>query len=316
MKGIKGLELSEAFYKEFGEPMLKSEFSELLDKIAVGLFGSGSECFGYDDEISTDHDFEAGFCIILPDEETVDRRNAFLLERAYNRLPKEFMGYRRSIISPVGGNRHGVIRMGEFFKSKTGSNDGELGLFDWFYVPEQSLLETTNGKIFYDGLGLFSEIRERLSYLPEDVRLKKLAGELLIMGQSGQYNYERCLKRGELGGAQLALAEFVKATLHAAFLLEGRYMPYYKWSFRALREMPKFAFLEESLIYLISSGNGQEEAEGKLTIIEEVSAAIISELGSEGLSSLSLSELEAHAYEVNGKIKDSELRNLHVLYGV
>lgn len=316
MKGIKGIELSEAFYKEFGEPMLKTEFPELLDRIAVGLFGSGSECLGYDDEISTDHDFEAGFCIILPDEETVDRRSAFLLERAYNKLPKEYMGYRRSVISPVGGNRHGVIRMSEFFKAKTGSEDGELGLFDWFYVPEQSLLEATNGKIFYDGLGLFSETRRRLSYFPEDVRLKKLAGELLIMGQSGQYNYERCVKRGELGGAQLALAEFVKATLHAAFLLEGRYMPYYKWSFRALSDIPTFAHLSEPLTYLISSGNGKGDAEKKLSTVEGVSAAIISEVRSCGLSSIDLSELEAHAYEVNGKIKDSELRNLHVLYGV
>ena len=150
MSAIKGLELSERFYKEYGEPMIKNEFPHLLDKIAVGLVGAGSECLGYDDDISTDHDFEAGFCILLPDEETVDRRSAFLLERAYSKLPREFMGYKRSLISPVGGNRHGVIRIGDFLRAKTGTEGGELELFDWFYVPEQSLIEATNGKIFYE----------------------------------------------------------------------------------------------------------------------------------------------------------------------
>ena len=313
---IKGLELSERFYREYGEPMLKEEFPHLLDKIAVGLVGGGSECFGYDDEISTDHDFEAGFCIFLPDEETVDRRTAFLLERAYNKLPREFMGYKRSLISPVGGNRHGVIRMGEFFKAKTGTEDGSFGLFDWFYVPEQSLLEATNGKKFFDGLGKMTEIRNGLEYMPDDVRLKKLAGELLIMGQSGQYNYHRCVSRGELGAAQLSLAEFVKASLHTAFLIDRRYMPYYKWSFRALGESPRFASLSEPLTYLISSGNEMSEAEKKLGVVESVATAVINELRTEGISSACAPELEAHAYAVNGKIKDSELRNLHVLWGV
>ena len=316
MKTMKGLELSERFYREYGEPMLKAEFPELLDKIAVGLVGSGSECLGYDDEISEDHDFEAGFCILLPGEKTVDRRTAFLLERAYSKLPREFMGYKRSLISPVGGNRHGVIRIDEFFKSKTGVADGSLGTFDWFYVPEQSLLEATGGRIFYDGPGVVTTIREGLSYFPEDVRLKKLAGELLIMGQSGQYNYERCVSRGEMGGAQLALAEFVKAALHSAFLLRKRYMPYYKWSFRALSELSGFSELSEPLTYLISSANGTEEVQRKLSIIEGVACLIRAELLSQDLSSLTVSELEAHAYEVNGRIRDSELRNLHVLYGV
>ena len=79
---MKGLELAEKYYKEYGEPMLKEQFPDVLSQIAVGLIGSGSECFGYDDEISEDHDFEPGFCIFLPGEDVVDRRTAFLLESA------------------------------------------------------------------------------------------------------------------------------------------------------------------------------------------------------------------------------------------
>lgn len=43
---VKGLEISKAYYEEFGVPMIKEQFPELEPKIAVGLIGSGSECFG------------------------------------------------------------------------------------------------------------------------------------------------------------------------------------------------------------------------------------------------------------------------------
>lgn len=313
---MKGIELSEKFYIEYGEPMLKTDFARLLPYIAVGLVGSGSECFGYDDELSSDHDFEPGFCIFLPDEDTVSRRDAFLLERAYGKLPREFMGYKRPILSPVGGNRHGVIRMSDFFEARTGSADGEMSFADWMSVPETSLAEAVNGKVFFDGLGRFTAIREKLSYLPRDVRLKKLAGELLIMGQSGQYNYPRCIKRGDTAAAQMSVMEFAKSALHAIFLLNGQYMPYYKWTFRALADLPSMSELYSPLEYLISSGNGEADAEKKQEIIEKICSEIAEKLRADGLSAYAGNESEGHAYAVNDKIADSEIRNLHILAGV
>ena len=123
---MNGLELSERFYRECGKPMLEEQFSDLLPYLAVGLFGSGSECFGFDDEVSRDHDFEPGFMLLLPGEDVVDRREAFRLERAYAKLPKEFLGFPRSAVAPVGGARHGVIRTAEWFTDKVGSPDGIL----------------------------------------------------------------------------------------------------------------------------------------------------------------------------------------------
>lgn len=312
---MKGLELSERFYKEYGEPMLKERFPHLLPLIAVGLVGAGSECLGYDDDISRDHDFEAGFCIFLPDETIVDRKAEFELERAYSYLPREFMGYKRSGLSPVGGNRHGVMRTAEFFAGKTGTPDGVLSLGEWFFLSEQSLAEATDGKIFYDGLGEVTAIRERLAYMPNDVRLKKLAGNLLVMGQAGQYNYPRCIARGDTAAAQLAVFEFVKAALNVAFLLNRRYAPYYKWTFRALAELAVLSELYGELEYLISSANG-EEAGRKAEIIEGVCARVISELRAQELSGADCEEIEAHAYAVNDKISDGGVRNLHILYAI
>ena len=313
---MQGLELSERFYREFGEPMLQQNFPELLNLIAVGLAGSGSECFGYDDGISTDHDFEPGFCIFLPGEDVIDRRTEFALERAYSKLPREFMGYKRSALSPVGGNRHGVMRMSDFFSEKTGSADGNLTANDWLLLSEQSLLEATNGKVFFDGLGEFTEIRERISYMPEDVRLKKLAGNLLVMAQSGQYNYSRCISRGETGAAQLAAIEFVKGTLNVIFLLNRRYVPYYKWTFRALRGLDILSSCYDLLEYLISSENSAAQALKKGKIIERICKDVIKEIMTQGLTSYVGEELEGHAYSVNDKIHDGGIRNLHILYAV
>ncbi len=313
---MNGLELSRAFYEEWGKPMLEEQFPQLLPKLAAGLLGSGSECFGYDDTVSRDHDFEPGFCIFLPGEEEVDRRSAFLLERAYARLPKEYRGFRRPVLLPVGGARRGVLRTGEFFEAMVGSPDGQLTTAQWLAIPEEALAEATNGELYFDRLGEVSRIRSALAAYPENVRLKRLAGRLLLMGQAGQYNYARCLDHGETAAAQLAAAEFVKSTLSAVFLLNRRYQPYYKWSFRALRSLPKLRELAEPLEYLLGSPNGPDDAARKKRIIEEISAAVADLLRAEGLSALPAEELEAHAYAVNDRITDGEVRNLHILAAV
>ncbi len=311
---MNGLELSRKFYIEYGASMIHREFSHLESVVAVGLFGSGSECFGYDDEISRDHDFEPAFCVFVPDE--VNEKDFFLLDKAYRRLPREFMGLTRNTESPVGGSRHGVFRVGEFFSGKVGTPDGNLQLKEWFFIPEQGLAEATNGKIFRDDSGNVSAIRDRLSYYPEDVRLKKLAGNLIVMGQSGQYNYPRCIGRGDTAAAQLAVTEFVKSALNVIFLINKKYCPYYKWVFRALRELSVLSRLYDDLEYLISNPNDEENAERKMFIIEHICRDIFGEMRMQRLTNFNGNEAEGHAYSVNNNIKDNHIRNLHILYGV
>ncbi len=346
---MKGLELSEAFYREYGEPMLLRDFPKVLPKIAVGLAGAGSDAYGYDDETSADHDFEPGFCIFLPGEETVDRRTAFLLERAYSRLPKEFRGYRRSPMSPVGGNRHGVIRLSDFLLRTVGSEDGRIDLRDLLRLPESYLFEATDGKLFRDDSGLFTKIREELRVLPEDVRLKKLAACLLLMEQAGPYNYPRCLRHGEDLAAQTALFRFAENAVHALFLLNGALMPYYKWAFRALRDLPDVPDgTEERIRLLLTSGNGPEEALRKEAALNEILLSVGRMLEERGLLSGAqktvsgsplqdpreaerqreargtvffterdgrpIFDAERAAYQVNDRISDPGIRNLHILY--
>lgn len=314
---MNGLELSKEYYEQYGKPMLENEFADILPYIAVGFVGSGSEHLGYDDEISQDHDFEPGFCIFLPSEDIVDRRTAFLLERAYNKLPKEYMGVSRQRISPVGGNRNGVLRTAEFYLAKTGTPDGVLSNEAWLTLPDYALLEATNGEVYFDGFGEFTKIRNALKNMPESIRLKKLAGNLLIMAQAGQYNFTRALNHGEKEAAQMALFEFVNASMKTVFLLNNRYMPYYKWSFRALREFDTDSFYTDNLsLLLYGDNNSFDVADSKYEAVEKIAGRIIDTLQEQNLTKAICGDLEKHAYSVNDKISDAAIRNLNILAGI
>jgi len=310
---MKGLDISREYYEEFGRPMLERDFPELMPYLAAGLFGSGSECLGYDDEVSLDHDMEPGFMLLLPGEEIVDRKAEFALERAYSALPKEYMGLKRPLLAPVGGARKGVMRTDDFFGGKLGD---EFTLESWLRVPSYSLLEVTNGELFFDGYGEVTELRKRLSAYPEDIRRKKLAGNLLMMGQSGQYNFNRCLQHGEKGAAQFAAIEFAKHAMETVFLLNGRYMPFYKWAFRAMRELPKLSIEAELLEYLITTDNDGSLAEDKYQVMEGIAADVIDELNEQGLTKAVCMDLEKHAYSVNDGISDGAIRNMSIFAGV
>lgn len=314
---MNGLEISRGYYEEFGKPMLETEFADILPFLAAGFVGSGSEHYGYDDEISRDHDFEPGFCIFLPGEDIVDRRRAFQLERAYSKLPKEYSGIKRQNISPVGGNRNGVIRTDEFYLKAVGSADGRLSTEQWLRLPDYALAEAVNGDMFFDNYGEFSKIREDLICMPQDIKLKRLAGNLLIMAQSGQYNFLRCMKHGEPEAAQLACVEFVNAAMKTTFLLQDRYIPYYKWSFRALRELIGTKELSEKLSFLLFGDNSDNMvAERKYDTIEEIASKTITILQEKELTQAICGDLEKHAYSVNDKIADSTVRNMNILVAV
>ena len=313
---MKGIELARLYYDECGAPMIREQFPEYEEIIAVGLTGSGSECYGYDDEVSRDHDFEPGFCLFIPGEDIVDRRAAFQLERAYAKLPAEFMGFRRQKMGPAGGQRHGVFRIADYFADRIGCLPEEMTAEDWLRAPEWALAEAVNGEMFRDDAGLMEDQRNILRNMPEDIRKKRLAGHLLMMAQSGQYNYPRCVRRGETGAAQLAAGEFVRHGMAAAFLLEKRCMPYYKWSFRALREMPAWRETAETMEWLLTTGNDEKTAEEKAFRLEEIASEMIAWLQEQGLTQAVCGDLEKHAYSVNDGIRDAGIRNMSVLVSV
>ena len=60
---ISAMELSEGFIRTTVIPDAEENLPELFPFMALGLVGDGSECFGYDDKISRDHDWGIDFYI-------------------------------------------------------------------------------------------------------------------------------------------------------------------------------------------------------------------------------------------------------------
>lgn len=307
---MRALDEARALYEERGREMISTLFPDYEGRIAVGLAGHGSQCFGYDDELSRDHDFESGFCMWLCDED--DLEIGVKLSRAYRELLPGG-AERRSLMAE---RTCGVRRIGDFYRRYTGLPGAPESLRQWLAVPSYALAEATNGEVWRDALGEFSAVRETLMHgMPEDVRKKKLAARIITMAQAGQYNYARCLRHGESGAAMLAMGEFVSAASEAIFLINRRHMPYYKWCFRALRELALLADMAEPLEFLLCGENGGENDALKAALVEDVCACVLRELRAQGLTGAQGDYLEAHAYAIQRSISDAELRAMHIMEG-
>ena len=126
---MRALDLSRNWYESCGEPMLEREFGDVVRRIAVGRAGHGSECFGYDDDISRDHDFETGFCMWLTRED--EEKIGFKLTRAYDKLKAEYNGTPLTHTSVIGANSQGVSRIGDFYRRYTGTDGAPATWRDW-----------------------------------------------------------------------------------------------------------------------------------------------------------------------------------------
>jgi len=308
---MNGLTLAEQYFHEHGLPMILTCFPLHAERIACGLVGDGSECFGFDDEISRDHDWGPGFCIWLTREDYGDIAED-LMQR-YEQLPGTFLGYGSRRQSEWGNDRVGVFEIGAFFSRYIGYSGVPQNDEEWMMVPESALATATNGKVFHDPLGEFSLIRkELLAFYPDNVRLKKIAARCMTIAQSGQYNLGRCLKRGDQFAARYAETKFCADVISLIFLLNRRYTPFYKWMNRALIALPRLGKeIHERIGLLIQTLDSRL----KLELIEEICSLIITELKAEGLTDSSSTFMLDHGPIIQNKIKNKELRERNVWIG-
>ncbi len=325
---MNGRELSEKFFTECGLPAFSESFPDIMPFLCFALTGPGSECYGFDDELSQDHDFEPGFCIFYP-ENVLDQKQVFKLERAYSKLPDNFCGYSRQKIAPYGGNnRRGVMGIAEFFRRYIPSSCYPPDNIEkWAAIKEEALAEATNGFIFKDNYGSFSNLRQYLAVPPSDIRLKRLSGLLFRLSQSAGYNIPRMIKRGQNGAARLYLAEAAEDFLSCIFLLTENYRPYKKWLFKGaektlygLRSGEVKRDLPDGLIdrcenifrvtgLILNDSTIKEAARLSAELCEVLADAVNLKFGT--LSGGN--DIQKTAFELNNKIKDHYLRNSEIM---
>lgn len=326
---IKGLDLSREYYENIGKPILMELFPEYMKKAAVGLVGEGSECFGFDDQISMDHDYGPSFCVWLP--RNIYTQAGESMTEIYESLPKEYKGISANIIREQSAGRRGILEIEGFYQKFLTRDTIPESLIDWLRIPEHFYAVATNGEVFEDNLGMFTDVRRKLlDYYPEDVRLKKIAACAVRMAHSGQCNYARMMWRRDIVAAKFALDEFMRNTIAIVFLLNRVYCPYYKWMWRGLEQLPKLGRVRE-LLKIMAAGVLDEShwdsskwkacryklnrADQMVDMVEQIADLIREELWRQGISSSTSDYLEEHGYAVMSCIQDQRIRSLPVLVG-
>lgn len=307
------LQLSRAFFEETAKPKLYRDFPDYYPRIAAGLVGNGSECFGYDDEISRDHDWGVDFFLWLTEE---DRHLIGPLTEWKTELFENHFDKPLRCRSEYGAFV-GATTAGDFYTSLIGFPEGPDTIQEWRAIPQENLALAVNGEIFFDPLGLFTKTREYLlRFYPEQLRLKKIAARCMAIAQTGQYNLHRCIKREDWVTLRTVLARFGDEVMGLVFLLNRVYKPFYKWAWRRMRELPILGepVAVELLALARLAGLDAETFKKQEECISRICSLLISELRHQGLSKSNDWFMATHGAEVQALISDAFLSRLPPQY--
>ena len=303
-----GLELAEAYFFDICYPMLVRELPEYLPRMAAGLVGEGSECYGFDDMISRDHDFGPSFQIYIPAEDIPVYGKKLRAE--VNKLPTAYAGFGERNTSTYGGGRIGLFSIEDFYDKFLSIHGVPTSNQIWLQMKDYPLSTATNGKVFMDNLGVFTSIRQGLlQHYPKDVQLKKLAAECMQIAQSGQYNFPRSLKREQYVAAYHALDQFIEHYSSAIYLLNKVYKPYYKWEQEGLRRLPVLGMTSWQAMRKLSLMNLREDQDHMIYEIEALCQKLVGVLRSHGLTTSRSDFMLDHGPQILQRITDPALRD-------
>jgi len=308
-----GLPLSRGYWNAC-LPILQRGLAAHWTSCAFGLVGEGSECFGFDDSISQDHDWGPAFCVWVPRAEFPAVSDA--IERTLEQCPATFQGYPARLLPSRRAGRVGPFAIEAFYASFIGLDRPPQGWAEWRAIPEYALAACTNGEVFLDACGQFTAFREALcAYYPEELRRKKIAARCMIMAQAGQYNLPRSLCREALPAAMLSAARFAEAALSMVFLLNRRFMPFYKWAARMAGGLPVLGREAEELTTQLASTSfaDKNQSERAAAAVEAFCAAVADQLRREGLTEVDGAWLWALGPSIQKTIKDRTLLGMDVM---
>lgn len=288
------VERARRLYEEYGAPMIRERFPEYEGRIAAGLAGEGSDCFGWDDAISRDHDYGEGFCLWLTEGDFARIGDA--LNAAYDELIAAAAPAQS--VSPRLAARRGARSIRSFYESilHVPVSESAFRMSDaaWLSLDGGAAAAAVNGAVFRDDLGVFSGIRNTLlGYYPERVWRRRLVHELRMFSQYAQSNYARSMARRDGLTAGLCRARAAESALRLVFLLNRRHEPYYKWMRRAAGGLPRLAAVCGELDRIMALPEQSAAWEGCAYDAARLNAADAVEAGFERVAALIVRELTA-----------------------
>lgn len=266
---ISGLDLNEQFYQEVVRPILRAEFPDLV--YSAARLGGGSDVLGFDDEMSTDHDWGIRQQIFLRKDDEVGVATA-VSEVLARQLPYSFHGVSvhfsepneegtqlmESIESGPVNHRIQVTSLAKFFTEETGIDPYQgWDAVAWLSVAQQQLLHVTAGRVFVDGLSELEPLRQKFSYFPHDVWLYLLSCQWSRIGQEDHF-VGRTGRRGDDIGSRLLAGRLVHDIMMLGFLYEKQYAPYPKWFGTAFARLDCGPALQPILHQVLTAVTWQE----------------------------------------------------------
>ena len=245
---LREMEKSKRFYEQYVANMIHEKFPDYESRIAVGIAGEGSDCFGFDDFMSRDHDFGTGVCLWLTEEDFEEI--GCLLSIAYNELANQYGGEN---LTERLRERRGVMTSKSFYSNilyiDCNVKECKMTESDWLNLEHTCLATAVNGQVFRDDLGELSAFRNLLlEYYPDSVWKRRIVNELHQFSSALQVNFGRCMSRNDIVAAELCRSKGLEAAMELYFLLHRKYAPYYKWTFKALSELDDGVFSKELVV--------------------------------------------------------------------
>lgn len=213
---------SNEYYNEYKDILFMG--IESYDKIAVGLFGMGSECYYLDDALSMDHDYEIGFIVLCDDDINVNIYNK--LKENYNNLPNV---YENEIINKL--DKHGVFYFSDYLNK---------------YLKSDSSL-ILNGKIFFHQKSSFYDLRNSLIEKYKTNKIIHIASKTLEINQIIGYNLNRLKKRNDINSIKLLKNHLIDRLIEYAYMMDNLPIPHEKIQLKLIKNKDLIKYINDSL---------------------------------------------------------------------
>lgn len=280
---IGAIELNKAFFDEIIRPILDAELPAL--QYSAALIGPGSEVYGFDTEMSMDHDWGLK-CFIFVGDDIKDKCDAIYSTLGQN-MPTSFRGYPTAIETITTTSttrtmendkgqavvRHhvSVLTLTDFCQRQLGY-DAVLAPLEpkqWLSIPSHALRELVAGAVFHDVTGDLTRLRSELATYPEDVYWYLVAAGWQRIGQE-EHLMPRAGYAGSELGASIIASRLVRDVMNLCFLIERQYAPYAKWFGTGFSKLDCAQVMEPLLLAVQSAASWKERHESLVQAYEHL----------------------------------------------
>lgn len=289
------LELCGEFFHEVVKPILDDAMPAL--QYCAALIGPGSEVYGFDTEMSMDHDWGLRLFLFLDERDASE--SDVISALLGNRLPLTWDGFPVAIetltttstvrkmeskdaarplkhhVTPITLSKFCQAQLAYDFTAEPPS------AAQWLSIPSHALREMVCGQVYHDPLGRIAELRRTLTWYPQDVYLYMLAAGCQRIGQESHLMPRAGYAGSELGSAIIA-SRLVRDIMNLCFLLEKQYAPYAKWFGAGFNRLKCSGELEPLLMAVQTATAWQDRQDAMVKCYNIVTERLVAELGLEG----------------------------------